>query len=1518
MTLYNLTFAAQDFTTDPTILVGKYVTLYPLNAPDSGTFITTIDKKRMAFSASGVVVFNDVIGPAYYKFIINGPYVNTTGSLFVSSSQTDVNATDCRVGTPTGSLALYYTAQVCDSRFIQGTGGMAFSSSTAISSSHAVEANHATSADTASYFNGSVTSASYATTASYVLDIEPATASYANVAGVANSINFVPNTASYSTIAGTANALSFIPASASFATTASYSLVTQVTQSSTTSSISSSFATTASYASTSPIPNLVPSASWVSAATQITTAATASYVSSANVVGTITSASFSTTASYSPPPIQTLYFTKSLTSYLHCVDLGIFNQTSWLKSHACRVTMTTFDRQVSTFGFANSCIWDVNIIAPGLNSDTSFVADTWYIIPPTSATKSTYVPQPQLEVMLEFVDGGEYQAKLRLVNHKIYDYDPSIDYQFTIENTGPADDKFVMATSVPYDTAAAVDYYPNYNLLWIQTGSFVNIAKTTDSVGIGTLKPAAKLQVVGNVIGDSFTGSLQGTSSFALSASHALYADNAGTQLVTASTYPITASFAVSASWAPATSIPDTASYSNTASWAINVVNGGATLVTASTYPITASFAVTASYVLTDVEPATSSYALVAGTANALSFIPDLANTASYTAYKVSNSVTADTASYVSSTNVVGTVNSASWALTASYVVDVEPATSSYAITSSAATSLTFIPVSASYALSSSHSDFAGQAKVADSINFTPESASFAGTASYLIRDRTYQVTASAAVSASHSNVADTASYVLSITSASWAASTPSADFALLAGNAITATTASYFAQDFSHSLYFPISSSLMFNTTSIYSQSGLEGRIFWDAEDHTLAICQSPNVTNQVGQEIVQRVLASENITNGQVLYYTGTSSLDPVTLTYRSIVGLAIADGTGVKSTIAGMATENFTSGSKGFMTVIGDVHDINTSALTEGQPAYLSTTVPGGLVATRPNPPYEQTYVGIVNRKDATLGTITVNIANPPFTSFISNAGLTSQPTFTASGSGASFWVNVTTASCNLYNNDSGSDTIKNYFLPAKALAMAATGSSYFIYADYNGGTPIYNITTDRTLTNGITKVIVGTVVRPIYNPSGIEIITHDLFGYALTNKLNTRLIRTNRFGYESGFGLSESGSNKAFIVNSGVAWFGGDRMTTNTVNSATSPCRFFQTVPTGSSSTGWSSSVVLGYNNTQYDNGAGSLVTFGGGAAHWAINYIFKSLADGDNDVYYVLGRADYTTLAAAAASTIPSNLPAILDQSQGLSILVGRILAQKNVVPASQIDSAFNTNFGVSAISTHNNLSGLQGGTSNEYYHLTSAEYTTLQSNTASYALTSSFLTRDRTYQVTSSWAVSASWAPAGSVTSASFATTASAATSITFAPATASFSTTASYANTASAATSITFTPATSSYALTTNTIFGSITASSYGITTSSISPVISASLTMSNAMCGIFNVISGSSSITVALATSSIDNAFQASFYQSATGSIVFTNAGGATLRNRSSLSSSAGQYAIVSLIRVNTTDFVLAGDTA
>jgi hypothetical protein len=100
----------------------------------------------------------------------------------------------------------------------------------------------------------------------------------------------------------------------------------------------------------------------------------------------------------------------------------------------------------------------------------------------------------------------------------------------------------------------------------------------------------------------------------------------------------------------------------------------------------------------------------------------------------------------------------------------------------------------------------------------------------------------------------------------------------------------------------------------------------------------------------------------------------------------------------------------------------------------------------------------------------------------------------------------------------------------------------------------------------------------------------------------------------------------------------------------------------------------------------------------------VNWIYRSLVEDEIDI--VLGTGDYTLAQAEASS-----LPAIPEYLAAFYVLCGRIIVQRNASTASAIESVVSTTFNQGAVSSHNDLSGLQGGTSGEYYHLTSAQHT---------------------------------------------------------------------------------------------------------------------------------------------------------------------------------------------------------------
>jgi len=119
----------------------------------------------------------------------------------------------------------------------------------------------------------------------------------------------------------------------------------------------------------------------------------------------------------------------------------------------------------------------------------------------------------------------------------------------------------------------------------------------------------------------------------------------------------------------------------------------------------------------------------------------------------------------------------------------------------------------------------------------------------------------------------------------------------------------------------------------------------------------------------------------------------------------------------------------------------------------------------------------------------------------------------------------------------------------------------------------------------------------------------------------------------------------------------------------------------------------------WDNLQYDN-AGVLTTMTNN--RWSVNWIY---IETDGALVLIYGDDEYVSKAGAEAAPIPSSVPARLVEH---GKLIGRLVFQKSAATAD-FESAFATTFTPSQATDHNNLAGLQGGTVNEYQHLTTAE-----------------------------------------------------------------------------------------------------------------------------------------------------------------------------------------------------------------
>jgi hypothetical protein len=112
--------------------------------------------------------------------------------------------------------------------------------------------------------------------------------------------------------------------------------------------------------------------------------------------------------------------------------------------------------------------------------------------------------------------------------------------------------------------------------------------------------------------------------------------------------------------------------------------------------------------------------------------------------------------------------------------------------------------------------------------------------------------------------------------------------------------------------------------------------------------------------------------LTKGTAVYISGSTG-------QNSTVSKALATGDSTSAQTLGLITSDLANNSNGYVTVIGLVSNINTSAYTDGQQLYLSPTTAGTLTATKPYAPNHMVYVAIVERAHPSQGKLFVKVQN-----------------------------------------------------------------------------------------------------------------------------------------------------------------------------------------------------------------------------------------------------------------------------------------------------------------------------------------------------------------------------------------------------------------------------------------------------------------------------------------------------------------------------------------------------------
>ena len=303
------------------------------------------------------------------------------------------------------------------------------------------------------------------------------------------------------------------------------------------------------------------------------------------------------------------------------------------------------------------------------------------------------------------------------------------------------------------------------------------------------------------------------------------------------------------------------------------------------------------------------------------------------------------------------------------------------------------------------------------------------------------------------------------------------------------------------------------------------------------------------------------------------------------------------------------------------------------------------------------------------------------------------------WTSNGNGS---INLPQITVALFDNPNFFEPLKFYSISSGTTGVGSipaliNNDTNYIIIEYNNGVPRYNVL-DNDGTVDFSSVILYMIVYRADN--FVHVLEFGDMGSGLPSKLAERLVYTDRFARESGCGLGLSGSTGVVTLSSGVVWNGTNR---EVINNTTSLGIFFRNFHSGGTWVYTTTAHTI--NNLYYDDGT-NLVS--ATAGKYLVNWYFRGQELNDH-LYEVVSDGQFDNILLADASSEPS-LPELITSH---AFLVGRIIIEVSATTGIT-QSAFSSVFQPSgAPGVHNDLTNIQGGLPNQYYHLDSNKYNNL-------------------------------------------------------------------------------------------------------------------------------------------------------------------------------------------------------------
>ena len=261
------------------------------------------------------------------------------------------------------------------------------------------------------------------------------------------------------------------------------------------------------------------------------------------------------------------------------------------------------------------------------------------------------------------------------------------------------------------------------------------------------------------------------------------------------------------------------------------------------------------------------------------------------------------------------------------------------------------------------------------------------------------------------------------------------------------------------------------------------------------------------------------------------------------------------------------------------------------------------------------------------------------------------------------------------------------------------LAAANTTYHVILTLAGPA----ISVQAASANGTTEIGIGTVMKDAANN-----MHWNNLGMRLQNgvaKLHTRAATLRSTELCCGCAIGDL-TNLNFSIASGRVYHGINPLTPFVAGAYSSLTDKFVAIY-GDTANGFTYSAIpaaeTDIDNLQYYDGAGALAT--ALTNQYLCHYVY--LHPDDEHVYVMYGTT-HGKLAEAEQAQPSSDLPIELSD---FSVLLGKIIIKKSATSFTTIQMVTTYRFSGTAVADHNALANLQGGTADQYYHLTSAQHT---------------------------------------------------------------------------------------------------------------------------------------------------------------------------------------------------------------